>query len=91
MYNIYSRYFTGSIYNRLMNNPQEENYSLASNVRRSRAQYSSCLVPHEEVLGLNLGRGKQLVLFKVILIDYYKHYNKSEFGAPEIHDAALKV
>ena len=22
---------------------------------------------------------------------YYKHYNKSEFDAPEIHDAALKV
>ena len=26
-----------------------------------------------------------------IIIEYYKHYNKSEFDAPEIHDVALKV
>ena len=32
-----------------------------------------------------------IYLFKVILIDYYKHYNKLEFDDPEIHDAELKV
>ena len=32
------------------------------------------LVPREEVPGSNSGRCKQLVLFKVIIIDYYKHY-----------------
>ena len=29
------------------------------------------LVPHEEVPGLIPGWGKKLVLFKIILIDYY--------------------
>ena len=52
---------------------------------------ASLLVPHEKVPGSNSGQGKQLVFFRVILIDYYKHYNKSKFDAPEIHDVALKV
>ena len=49
------------------------------------------LVPQEKVPGSNSGQGKQLVFFQVIIIDYYKHYNKLEFNAPEIHDVALKV
>ena len=42
-------------------------------------------------LEIYIGQGKQLALLKVILVDYYKHCNKLEFDAPEIHDVALKV
>ena len=38
-----------------------------------------------------LGEVKSLYSLRYILIDYYKHYNKLEFNAPEIHDVALKV
>ena len=47
----------------------------ASNGRRSRGQNDYFLVPHEKDKGLKPGRGKQLLFFKVILIEYYKHYN----------------
>ena len=65
MYNMYSRNITGLIFNRLVKKPQEEKYSLdvAANGWRIRAQNDSFLVPHKEVMGLNPGRGKQLVLF----------------------------
>ena len=57
---------------------------------RSRAQNDYFLVPHVEIPGSNLGRGKQLVFFKVSS-NWLLYYNKSEFNALEIHDAALKV
>ena len=67
MYNMYCRDIAGSIYDRLVKKPQEENYYLdgSANGKRSRAQNDSFLVPHEEVPGSNPGRGKQLVFFKV--------------------------
>ena len=77
MYNMYSQDYASPICNRLVMNPQEEKYSLggAANKWRSCAQNDSFLVPHEKFLGSNPGRVQQIVLFKVILIDYYKHYN----------------
>ena len=77
MYNIYSRDLSGPIYCRLVKKPWVEKYSLdgATNGRRSRAQNNSFIVPHEEVPGSNPVQDKHLVLFKVILIDYYRHYN----------------
>ena len=49
------------------------------------------LVPHEDVPGPNPGQGRKLFSFFCLLIDYYKHYNKSDFDALEIHDMVLKV
>ena len=91
MYNMYSRDLLAPIYNRILKKHQEENYSIdgAANGGRSRAKNDYFLVPHEKVPGSNPEKVKQLVLF--ILIEYYKHYNKSDFDAPEIHDVALKV
>ena len=45
---------------------------------------------------LNNSSGTWIVFVRMIhlsylQIHYYKHYNKSEFDAPEIHDADLKV
>ena len=70
----------------------EENYSVegTANGRRSHSNGSFHVLP-EKVPGQNPGQGKQLLLFKFIIIDYYKHYNNSEFDAPEINDVALKV
>ena len=71
MYNMYIHDFKGPIYDRLVKKPQEQKYSLdsAANGRCSRAQNESFLVPHENVPGTNPGQGKQLVYFKVIIID----------------------
>ena len=38
-----------------------------------------------------LGEVNSLYSLKYLIIDYYNHYNKSEFDPPEIHDVALKV
>ena len=38
-----------------------------------------------------LGKVNSLCSSRYLVIDYYKHYNKSEFDAPEIHDVALEI
>ena len=38
-----------------------------------------------------LGEVNSLYSLRYFLIDYYKHYNKLVFNAPETHDVALKV
>ena len=37
------------------------------------------------------GKLNSLYSPRYIVIDYYKHINKSEFNAQDIHDVALKV
>ena len=37
------------------------------------------------------GKLNSLYSLRYLIIDYYIHYKKSEFDAPEIHDVALKV
>ena len=67
MYSMYSRNFTGPIYDRLMKKPREEKYSLDSAANRwlPRAQNNLFLAPYQDVPGPNPGKGKQIVFFRV--------------------------
>ena len=76
------KYIVYSIY---LNKPQEEKYSFAgaANGRRSCAKNDFFLFHMKMFRVLTLDKVNCLYSLRYLLIDYYIHYNKFEFDAPD--------
>ena len=94
MYNMYCRDFAGPIYNRIAKKPSEKK-SIPLTVQPMEGavvRKATILLFHMKRFRVRIpGEVNSLCSLRYLQIHYYKHYNKSEFDAPEIHHADLKV